>query len=415
MRVAARARSALVDALRAAGRVRSPAVEAAFRAVPRHLFLPEEPLRRAYADEAVAVQFADGVATSSASQPSMMAIMLEQLDLRPGHRVLEIGAGTGYNAALMSHVVGPAGAVTAIDIDAELIARADRHLAAAGVTGVALVSGDGALGYPPGAPYDRIVLTVGSADIRPEWVAQLAPGGKLLLPLTVRGSQLSVALTLGADGVLRSDSVRSCAFIRLRGVGAGPETTVPLAHPGLSVQPAGDDPVDPGLVDAALDDPGPVVGADGVLGAADLWDGFGLYLALTTPGACRLLANDSGRGAQELTPMGPGLGTLALAGRDGLAAVVADAADAAQRARGTGIRAFGPAASSRARSPPGGGPAHARPARHAAPGPGRAGRRDRHHGALPHRRRLGCGGLTATRTHRCAWEKLAAAGGARSR
>jgi protein-L-isoaspartate(D-aspartate) O-methyltransferase len=349
VRAAARARSALVDALRAAGRVRSPAIEAAFRAVPRHLFLPDEPLRRAYADEAVAVQFADGVATSSASQPSMMAIMLEQLDLRPGHRVLEIGAGTGYNAALMSHVVGPTGVITAIDIDAELIARAGRHLDAAGVTGIVLVSGDGAEGYPPGAPYDRVVLTVGSADVRPEWVAQLAPEGKLLLPLTVRGSQLSVALTLGADGVLRSDSVRSCAFIRLRGIGAGPETTMPLARPGLSVQPAGDDPVDPALVDAALDDPGPVVGADGVLGPADLWDGFGLYLALTTPGACRLLANGDGHSPRELTPMGPGLGTLALAGRDGLAAVVADGPEAEGRSRGTGIRAFGPRGGDRAR------------------------------------------------------------------
>jgi protein-L-isoaspartate(D-aspartate) O-methyltransferase len=164
----------------------------------------------------------------------------------------------------------------------------------------------------------------------------------------VRGSQLSVALTLGPDGVLRSNSVRSCAFIRLRGVGAGPETTVPLAHPGLSVQPAGDDAVDPALVDAALDDPGPVVGADDVLGPADLWDGFGLYLALTTPGACRLLANGSG-GARELTPMGPGLGTVALAGRDGLAAVVADGRDAAGQARGTGIRAFGPGGGDRAR------------------------------------------------------------------
>src|SRR4030081_2626179 len=109
--------------------------------------------------------------------------MLEQLDLRPGHHVLEIGAGTGYNAALMARIVGPAGAVTAVDIDEDLIARAAVHLAEAGVSGVELVAADGALGYPTGAPYDRIVLTVGSSDIRPEWVAQLGPGGRLLLPL----------------------------------------------------------------------------------------------------------------------------------------------------------------------------------------------------------------------------------------
>ena len=94
----------------------------------------------------------------------------------------------------------PTGSVTAVDIDAELIDSAARHLAAAGVTGVRLVCADGALGHPPDAPYDRIVLTVGSSDVRPEWVAQLAPGGRLLLPLALRGSQLSVALDLGPDG-----------------------------------------------------------------------------------------------------------------------------------------------------------------------------------------------------------------------
>ena len=117
------------------------------------------------------MQAVDGVTTSSASQPSMMAIMLGQLDLQPGHRVLEIGAGTGYNAALMARIVGPGGRVVAVDIDADLVDGAARHLAAAGVDGVELVCADGARGYPPAAPYDRIVLTVGSGDVRPEWVA----------------------------------------------------------------------------------------------------------------------------------------------------------------------------------------------------------------------------------------------------
>ena len=107
--------------------------------------------------------------------------------------------------------------MVAVDIDADLVDGAARHLAAAGVGDVELVCGDGALGHPPGAPYDRIVLTVGSGDVRPEWVAQLAPGGRLLLPLALRGTQLSVALDLGADGALRSDSVHRCAFVRLRG------------------------------------------------------------------------------------------------------------------------------------------------------------------------------------------------------
>src|SRR6201991_2103929 len=247
----------MVDVLCDAGRIRSPAVEDAFRNVPRHLFLPGLSLDDAYADEAVAVQLTDGVPTSSASQPSVMAIMLEQLDLRPGLRVREIGAGTGYTAARMARIVGSKGVVVAVDIDEVLVEKAARHLASAGVTDVGLVAADGAHGHPPSAPYHRIVLTVGSDDVRPEWVAQLAPGGRMLLPLDVRGSQLSIALDLGDDGVLRSSSVRRCAFIRLRGDGARPESLVRLAGSGLAVQAPDDGPdADPVALGTALASPG---------------------------------------------------------------------------------------------------------------------------------------------------------------
>ena len=151
------------------------------------------------------MQRIDGIATSSASQPSMMAIMLEQLAVRPGDRVLEIGAGTGYNAALLSRIVGSTGAVTSVDIDAELIDSAARHLPRPESAGSSWCVRTVRSGYPPRAPYDRIVLTVGSSDVRPEWVTQLARGGRLLLPLALRGSQLSVALDLGPDGLLRSE------------------------------------------------------------------------------------------------------------------------------------------------------------------------------------------------------------------
>ncbi|MGQ0573351.1 MAG: methyltransferase domain-containing protein [Pseudonocardia sp.] len=344
MTAATRVRERLVDALRAAGRVRTPAVEQAMRAVPRHLFLPELPVRAAYADEAVAVQHVDGIATSSASQPSMMAIMLEQLDVRAGHRGLEIGAGTGDNAALLAHLAGPGGAVTAVDIDADLVDRAAGHLAAAGIDGVALHCADGALGHPSGAPYDRIVLTVGSADVRPEWVVQLGPGGRLLLPLTLRGSQVSVALDLGRDGVLRSRSVRSCAFIRLRGLAAGADHAVALQTPGLALQPAADAhpgsgadrPVTADEVDAALASPGPCVPLAQRLGAADVWDGFGLWLALTAPGACRVLVTDPGHADGGIAPLAPDAGTLALTGDGGLAVVIARSR---QRAA---LRGYGP-------------------------------------------------------------------------
>jgi protein-L-isoaspartate(D-aspartate) O-methyltransferase len=354
MSAADRARARLVDGLHGSGRLCSAAVEEAFRTVPRHLFLPGVPLARAYADEAVAVQAVEGVTTSSASQPSMMAIMLAQLDLQPGHRVLEVGAGTGYNAALMTRIVGSRGHVVAVDIDAELVDGAARHLAAAGVSDVELVCGDGALGYPPGMPYDRIILTVGSGEVRPEWVAQLAPGGRLRLPLALRGTQLSVALDLGTDGALRSASVHRCAFVRLRGVGAVSEAGTSVDG-GVTVMPA-EGTVRPELVRAALSAPGGTRYLPGPLGAADLWDGFGMWLALTEPGACRLLARqadlddpDPGGFPDDLMPVrgcAASIGILAdTAAGPGLAAVVLDpVADPGARGPWTvRVRAFGPA------------------------------------------------------------------------
>ena len=181
-----------------------------------------------------------GVATSSASQPSMMAIMLEQLAARPGDRVLEIGAGHRLQrGAAGPHRRRRPAAVTVGGhrrrpdrLGGPAPGRGRRHRGAAGLRG------RGARVTRRTRPYDRIVLTVGSSDVRPEWVAQLAPGGRLLLPLALRGSQLSVALDLGPDGLLRSDSVRGCAFIRLRGVGAAPDTVLPVGA-GCSMQVPG--------------------------------------------------------------------------------------------------------------------------------------------------------------------------------
>lgn len=220
-------RKALVDTLRASGVFRDPEVERALRTVPRHLFLPGVSLNEAYADIAVPTRWQDGVAISSASQPAIVAVMLEQLRVRAGMRVLEVGAGTGYNAALLTELVGPGGSVTTVDIDQDIVDDAEAHLAAAGYNDVRAIVGDGGLGWPPGAPYDRIILTVGAGDITPAWFEQLVDGGLLVLPLWLGGGQASVAFRK-RDGTLTSESVAPCGFMRLRGQEASSERIVNL-------------------------------------------------------------------------------------------------------------------------------------------------------------------------------------------
>jgi len=168
-------REQLVDHLLDTGRIHSDRVAEAFQVVPRHVFLPGVEPTTVYTDEAIPTKRApDGRAISSSSQPSIMAIMLEQLCVEPGHQVREIGAGTGYNAALLAFLVGETGALTTVDIDQDLVEQARDHLAAAGVSSVRVVCGDGANGYAESAPYDRIMLTVGADDVAPAWVDQLA-------------------------------------------------------------------------------------------------------------------------------------------------------------------------------------------------------------------------------------------------
>ena len=190
----ARMRERLATRVVASHRIGSERVAAALHAVPRHLFLPEQRPEAAYRDEAIVTKRDEaGQPISSSSQPAIMAIMLDQLDLAPGQRVLEIGAGTGYNAALMSHIVGPSGQVTSVDIDPELVATARGHLARAGFGDVTVVGADGAGGDPEHAPYDRIIATVGVSDLAPAWLAQATPPARIVVPLDVRGTQLSVA------------------------------------------------------------------------------------------------------------------------------------------------------------------------------------------------------------------------------
>ncbi|MFF8279355.1 methyltransferase domain-containing protein [Streptomyces lateritius] len=252
---AARARRALVREIEAYGALRDPAWRAAFSEVPRHLFVPSyyvsgtggherlrsghpDPARRArwlrgaYRDEPLATRVRDGELVSSSSQPSLMAEMLEALDVRDGQDVLEIGAGTGYNAALLSHRLG-AEHVTTVDLDEEITESARTHLAAVGYKPT-VITGDGARGCPDRAPFDRIIATCTLPSIPYAWLTQCRPGALVLTPLSTGLVLLRVRDAAHAEGRFLATPAY---FVALRGGNA----RFPRARPMGLPRPAYED------------------------------------------------------------------------------------------------------------------------------------------------------------------------------
>ncbi|MER5291267.1 methyltransferase domain-containing protein [Streptomyces pharetrae] len=237
--LAASARAALVREIEASGAwAADPVWRAAFAAVPRHVFVPyyyvgvlggyelrwgEHPdpqarerwVKGAYADTPLATRLRDGELLSSSSQPSLMALMLAALEVRDGDRVLEIGAGSGYNAALLTHRLGDGDLVTTIDLEPEITESARRHLGAAGYHPV-VVTGDGARGVPERAPFDRIIATCALPSIPPAWLTQCRPGSRILTPLATGLVLLTVAGPGQAEGRFLDTSAY---FVPLRGGG----------------------------------------------------------------------------------------------------------------------------------------------------------------------------------------------------
>ncbi|MEW2299092.1 methyltransferase domain-containing protein [Streptomyces sp. NPDC006655] len=227
-----------------------PVWRAAFEAVPRHLFVPyyyvagvrgyerrwgESPdpaarerwVRGAYEDVPLATRLRDGELLSSSSQPSLMARMLVALRVADGDRVLEIGAGTGYNAALLAHRLGDDRLVTTVDVEPEIVESARRHLASAGYR-PAVVTGDGARGVPERAPYERIIATCALPGVPRAWVGQCVPGARILSPVATG------LLALAVEGAGRAEGrflASAAFFVPLRGVpraaGAGDAGGVP--------------------------------------------------------------------------------------------------------------------------------------------------------------------------------------------
>ncbi|MFD7665921.1 methyltransferase domain-containing protein [Streptomyces sp. NPDC059788] len=219
----------------------------AYEAVPRHLFVPEviwpgragmnrqdERVIRTedpgtwwaavHHDAPITTQWDDGnytgpgkgkVPSSSNSMPTMVFSMLDALNVEKGHRVLEIGTGTGWNAALLSHRAG-AGNVVTVEVDETNARDARRRLKTAGFEPVTVV-GDGAEGYAGGAPYDRVIATCSIGSVPRPWVTQTRPGGIIVAPWgPVYGGEAVVRLSVAEDGTATGRFVGSSAFMRLR-------------------------------------------------------------------------------------------------------------------------------------------------------------------------------------------------------
>jgi protein-L-isoaspartate(D-aspartate) O-methyltransferase len=210
-------RDAMVTRLTDSGHLRTPAIIEAFRETERHTFVPDADPEAVYADDAVAIKHdPSGEMISCISAPSIVATQLEQLGVQPGDHVLEAGAATGYNAALLGRLAAPGGKVWTVDIDADLVAGAAAHLTGAGAHNVTALLADGAAGLPEHGPYDRIQFIVGAGDVPTGVLDQLAPGGRLVIPMRIRGS-ISRSFAFEADGdTWKTVSCEMATFVPLR-------------------------------------------------------------------------------------------------------------------------------------------------------------------------------------------------------
>lgn len=200
-------RRALIERMREKG-IRNLEVLRAFDLVPRHLFMPESVAHRAYEDAAVPIGFGQ-----TASQPSLQALYMELLELRPEDRVLEIGTGSGHQTAILAQIVRN---VYSIERLRELSVRAREALDRMRIANVALLVGDGTIGWNKYAPYDAILVTAAAPVVPQPLVQQLTVGGRMLVPVGSRETQRLVLVTRTADGQVERD-VAEVTFVPLLG------------------------------------------------------------------------------------------------------------------------------------------------------------------------------------------------------
>jgi protein-L-isoaspartate(D-aspartate) O-methyltransferase len=175
--------------------------------VPRHAFVPEDMQRLAYVNAPLPIGHGKTI-----SQPFIVALMTDLLDVQPGQRVLEIGTGLGYQAAILARL---AGAVCSVELLPELAREAGRRLARLGYRDVAIKLGNGRLGWPERAPFDRIIVTAAPDLIPPALLQQLRPGGKLVIPCGIPDRQVLMLVERDAAGRTSTREVLAVRFAEL--------------------------------------------------------------------------------------------------------------------------------------------------------------------------------------------------------
>ncbi|MGQ9730229.1 MAG: protein-L-isoaspartate(D-aspartate) O-methyltransferase [Candidatus Zipacnadales bacterium] len=188
--------------------IRDPRVLEAMRSVPRHLFLPDRFRNQAYSDQALPIGEGQTI-----SQPYIVAVMLAALRLTGDEKALDIGAGSGYQTALLSHLCREVIGIERLPVLAE---RAARRLEELGYQNARIVVGDGTLGYAEEAPFNAIIVGAGAPQVPEPLVQQLAPGGRLVLPIGDRYLQHIVTVTKTDDGTILEDGI-GCVFVPLIG------------------------------------------------------------------------------------------------------------------------------------------------------------------------------------------------------
>ncbi|MBN1247687.1 MAG: protein-L-isoaspartate(D-aspartate) O-methyltransferase [Anaerolineae bacterium] len=192
--------------------VDDPEVLDALRSVPRHRFVPEEQRNHAYEDHALPIGYGQTI-----SQPYIVAWMTELLELEPGEKVLEIGTGSGYQAAVLAELEGIE--VYTIEIVLELAAQASARLEELGYTEVATKAADGYYGWPEHAPYDAIIVTAAPDHLPQPLANQLAEDGRLVIPIGPPGSYQSLWRFTFEDGELRAENLGGVIFVPFTGQG----------------------------------------------------------------------------------------------------------------------------------------------------------------------------------------------------